>query len=101
MDQAEDADGVCAALASREIKNVTWWQAIPWDAMHEAVRTVRVVPEAIKSEVAALRGGLASAAQSSRGSAEEASCWKAFLFLDRILFCTAKKTARRHARAKG
>ena len=85
-----DVDTATAAPTVRAIKNLEFWVLIPWEALHDPVRTTTTVPKELWAEIALLRCALAGAIAEHAGTPLEEAPWKALLFLDRLLFATRR-----------
>ena len=85
-----DVDTATAAPTVRAIKNLEFWVLIPWEALHDPVRTTTTVPKELWAEIAHLRCALAGAIAEHAGTPLEEASWKALLFLDRLLFATRR-----------
>ena len=85
--------------ANRVLQRMGFWEQIPWRAMHDPIRTMDNIPDAVKPALAELRGSLASAANARQGLAAEENYLKCFFFLDRLL-CAARRKQRGGARGQ-
>jgi hypothetical protein len=81
-----------------KLLNLSFWDSIPWSALHDPVRTGRSVPPWLHRAVAELRGAAAIALKEAASASTTEREWKALLFLDRLLFAVP---ARRRAGRRG
>ena len=86
-----DAQILLQCLASRGPVPVPFWNRIPWDALHEPIRTTKIVPESIRPAIADLRRALCQKIGAETGQPMEECVLKALWFSDRILFATKRK----------
>ena len=84
-------DPVPNPQSRRTFVDPEWWSATPWSALHDSIRTLATVPASIRADIAELRGAIAKAILEHAGTDLEDCCWKAFIFLDRLLFNSVSK----------
>lgn len=84
----------------RTIRDIEWWNEVPWTALHERLRTVPAIPDQLHVEIASCRAALADAVLTHTGTHLEDAAWKAMAFTDRLLFHTARPS-RGGARGRG
>ena len=104
MDTGDAADATpapdipAAASLDKRLRNIDFWSEVDWEALHDPIRTMSIVPKELRLEIAELRGALARLACDSASQQDEVHAWKAFVFLDRLLFCASR---RRRGGARG
>ena len=55
------------AVQYGELLHMGFWDGISWDALHDPIPTVRVVPEAVRYAIADLRKAMCDAALGANG----------------------------------
>jgi len=78
-------------LHDKTLKHMDFWSGVRWDALHDGVRTSRVVPQPLRPAVADLRKALAAEIANQEGRPLEEACFKALWFMDRLLFATRRR----------
>ena len=75
-----------------DLRNMNFWNSIPWSALHDSVRSFDVIPPAAKPAIADFRQKIATEIAAHEGCADEELYLKALFFSDRLLFSSSKRS---------
>jgi hypothetical protein len=75
------------------LQNFAWWDSVSYDSLQQWVPTMGTAPASTHHAVARLKGAIAKCAYEAKLSGDEEArkqAWKAFSFVDRLLYATAR-----------
>ena len=72
------------------LQSMDYWASVPWDALHDPIRTFDCVPPVVRAPLAELRGSIAEAAIAKLATSDDDTYLKAFFFLDRLIFAASR-----------